>query len=101
MTTPEQLERFRALLEQEQNEKLARDYPGVGPYIAEVKLGSKFAKVDIGPPSNMSGRYMVELGTGDIYGIKGYGVVHRGHRYGNIQHVEQWDWSGYTGWRRP
>jgi hypothetical protein len=56
-----------------------------------VKYGGKYARVDIGG----SGRYMVELSTGNIYGIKAYGVIHRGHLYGTVDTVNRWDWSRY------
>lgn len=58
-----------------------------------IKMGQKFAKVDIGS----SGRYMVDLATGEIYGIKAYGVVHRGHRFGTLDTIDQYDWSDYRG----
>jgi len=48
--------------------------------ICTVKYGRKFARVDRGG----SGWYMVELATEEIFGIKAYGVVHRGHRYGTL-----------------
>ena len=38
---------------------------------------------------------MVDLATGRIYGIKGYGVIHRGHQYGTLDTTERFDWSGY------
>jgi hypothetical protein len=56
-----------------------------------VKLGRKYANVDIGS----SGRYMVELETGTIYGIKDYGTINRYHRFGTLDTIEAWDWSGY------
>ena len=49
-------------------------------YIAHIKPGRKYTKVDIGN----SGRYMIENATGKIFGIKGYGVIHRGHYYGTL-----------------
>lgn len=60
-----------------------------------VKMGVKFAKVDTGS----SGMYMVDLATGDIYGIKAYGVVHRGHRFGTLDTIHEWDWSDYRAHR--
>ena len=86
------------LLEQEQKAAFERDYPG--PMLAvrrdqacnvTIKSGKKFTRVDVGS----SGKYMVDLETGEIYGIKAYGVVHRGHRYGTLDTIQEWDWSGY------
>jgi hypothetical protein len=64
-----------------------------------VKPGPKYTKVDIGPAGNMSGKYMVENETGTIFGIKGYGQVHKGHRYGTLATVAEWYWGGYVGRR--
>jgi hypothetical protein len=48
--------------------------------------GKKYIKVDIGSLDRRisSGRYMVDVETEQIFGIKGYGVVHKGHRYGTL-----------------
>lgn len=40
---------------------------------------SKYIAID-----RCGGKFLVEKSTGDIYGIKGYGVIHRGYRYGNV-----------------
>ena len=56
-----------------------------------VKMGRKFTRVDVGN----SGRYMVDLATGEIFGVKAYGVVHRGHFFGTLGGIKNWDWSGY------
>ena len=62
---------------------------GIGPLRVElmvadcsttIRPGRKYTKVDVGS----SGRYMIENDTGNIYGIKAYGVIHRGHCYGNL-----------------
>lgn len=92
------LEAFRALVESDQKAGLIRD--GMTPenhnHACAVKTGLKYANVDVGH----SGRYMVELSTGEIYGIKGYGVIHRGHHYGNLDTINQYDWSGYKAYRK-
>jgi hypothetical protein len=56
-----------------------------------IKMGKKYAKLDIGT----SGRYMIDLETGEIFGIKAYGVIHRGHQFGTLDTINQFDWSGY------
>jgi hypothetical protein len=38
---------------------------------------------------------MIENATGVIYGIKGYGRVHKGHRYGTLDTAGQWFWGNY------
>jgi hypothetical protein len=55
-----------------------------------IKPGRKYVNVDVG----QSGKYMVDE-SGDIYGIKAYGVIHRGYRFGTLATVAAWDWSGY------
>jgi len=105
----DKIEAFRALVESDTRrgyaESHARDaergliYP-ISVHelqmICKVKLGRKYANVDVGS----SGRYMVELDTGNIYGIKAYGVIHRGHAYGNLDTIAEWDWSGYKASKR-
>ena len=56
-----------------------------------VVPGKKYAKIDIGT----SGRYMVEISTGNIFGIKGYGVIHKGHFYGTLDTTADYFWGGY------
>ena len=95
MKTMSDLQPFASLLRQEQ--KTAVIQGGFTweihktNYEVTVKVGNKFARVDIGN----SGRYMVDLETGEIYGIKAYGVVHRGHRFGTLDTIHEWDWIGY------
>ncbi len=62
----------------------------------EVHPGPVYTKVDLGPASNISGRFMIENATGRIYGIKGYGRVHKGRCYGTLDTVREYYWGGYT-----
>ena len=59
--------------------------------LVTVKMGKKYARVDVGT----SGKYMIDLATGGIFGIKAYGVIHRGHPFGTLDTILQWDWSRY------
>jgi hypothetical protein len=98
--TPEAIEAFAQQLLAERQARLREDYPASDQWESEtvnVKPGPVYTKVDVGPAHNMSGAYMVENATGIIYGIKGYGKVHKGHRYGTIATIAEWDWSGYKG----
>ena len=90
----EKLEAFRAMLEEQQFAGLAKRgfNPEYHKPTCRVKFGGKYAKVDVGD----SGKYMVVLDTGEIYGIKGYGVIHRGHYYGTLDTINEYDWSGYV-----
>ncbi len=56
-----------------------------------VKPGTKYARVDVGD----SGKYMVDQ-AGNIWGIKGYGQVHKGHWYGTLDTIGSYYWGEYT-----
>ena len=88
------IQEFAARLEAEQRAGLiARGYdPAIHRHAVRLKVGRKYCNVDVGG----SGKYMVENATGQIFGIKGYGVIHRGHAFGTLATVDQWDWSGYA-----
>lgn len=91
-----ELAAFASLLQKEQETGLVSQGFTLalhkGNYEVAVKMGKKFARVDIGS----SGRYMVDLETGEIFGIKAYGVIHRGHRFGTLDTIHDWNWQGYT-----
>jgi hypothetical protein len=93
-TQAEQIERFAALVLEQHNARLrASGYD----WTETVKVHPRklYTLVDVGPEHNMSGRYMVEHATGNIYGIHGYGKVNKRHQYGNVADVSAWDWGGY------
>jgi hypothetical protein len=56
----------------------------------------KYTLINIG----RSARYVIENATGIIYGCKAYGVVHKGHVYGTLNTIEEWNWGGYTAIKR-
>ena len=69
----------------------------------EVIPGPKYTKVNVGPERDGhvgAGKFMVENATGIIYGIKGYGKVHKGHMYGTLDTVDRWWWGDYYPERR-
>ena len=59
--------------------------------ISHYHIAKKYTRVDIGD----NGRYMVENETGNIYGIKAYGVIHRGHFFGNLNNIDNYFWGSY------
>lgn len=93
--TEQQIQPFAQLLQEDQLRGLkVRGVDCEGNRIQSlvtVKMGKKYARVDVGT----SGKYMVDLNTGEIFGIKAYGVIHRGHQFGTLDTIHQWDWSGY------
>lgn len=61
----------------------------------EVRPGKVYTKIDRGPAHNMAGMLMIEHGTGNVYGIKAYGKVHKGHAYGTLDTIADWYWGDY------
>ena len=96
MTFEEKIQTFAALVEKEVQEQMGRQYPNISPDVVKVIPGKKYVKVDVGPTSNMSGKYMIDE-AGNIFGIKAYGVIHRGHRYGTLDTIRDYYWGGYVG----
>jgi hypothetical protein len=93
-----------ALILAQSRERLARLYSQSQADAEQVIVrdpGPKYTKVDRGPAHNMSGMLMVENATGRIFGIKAYGVIHRGHAYGTLDTIADWDWSDYYPRQRP
>ena len=98
------IDEFAQLMQDQVHAELKRRFPD-SPHMWESEVtrvvpGPVYTKVDVGAPHNMSGRYMIENATGGIYGIKGYGRVHKGHRYGTLATVGEWFWGGYSAQRR-
>ena len=56
--------------------------------------GKKYTKVDVGPQTNWSGKFMIDV-EGNIFGIKAYGVIHKGHHYGTLETTHEWFWGDY------
>ena len=93
----EKLKEFAELVEKHAIEDLYRMNVACEANIissrTSIKPGKKYTKVDIGT----SGRFMVENESGKIYGIKAYGVIHRGHFYGTLDDFKERRWSRFQG----
>lgn len=63
---------------------------GKSAIMTKVIPGNKYTKIDIGT----SGKYMIDA-DGNIFGIKAYGVIHRGQRYGTLDTIDNYYWGGY------
>ena len=61
----------------------------------KVIPGKKYTKIDVGS----SGKYMIDKEE-RIFGIKAYGVIHKGHQYGTLDTMNDFYWGGYTATRR-
>ena len=87
---------FAKLLETQQKERLVKTGLGCVSNLENAKVsireGKKYIKIDVGT----SGKFMIEKTTENIYGIKAYGVIHRGHHYGSLQTINQYYWGDYS-----
>ena len=63
--------------------------------IAHYHTGKKYIRVDVGN----SGRYMIDM-EGNIWGIKAYGVIHKGHHYGTLDTIDLYYWGQYTAFKK-
>lgn len=98
-TYEQKLEAFRALVEVHQAERYKEQgFVHIDPPAVTIKPGRKYTKVDVGS----SGKYMVEPegDTAHIWGIKAYGVIHRGHYYGTLDTIDQYFWGEFRGFKR-
>lgn len=95
LTHDEQLTAFGKLLEAEKIEYLRKSkldcQANIDNAKVTIKPGNKYSKVDVGS----SGKYMVDK-EGNIFGIKAYGQIHKGHHYGTLTTTNEWNWGGYT-----
>lgn len=103
-TFDEKLEALASLVSKERTARLkadAKDTP-VEHYTLEeigklhrtettIKHGKIYVKIDIGG----SGMLMIDK-EGNIFGIKAYGVIHRGHHYGTLDTIDQYYWGCYS-----
>lgn len=91
MEYKEKLAKFAALVEANQKQAHERKYRHPFNNPISIKPGAKYDKVDVGG----SGKFMVEARTGNIFGIKGYGQVHKGHFYGTLDTIADYFWGEY------
>ncbi len=95
----EKIERFAKMVQEQTIAQLRAEGHGCDANIKDattrIKNGKKYTKVDIGS----SGKYMIDT-KGNIFGIKAYGAIHLGHRYGTLDTIDDWDWGGYVGRKR-
>lgn len=94
MTTLEKIETLAILMELHTRGKLITGgmLPDMASYSSKVQVhyGKKYVRIDIGG----SGKLMIDT-LGNIYGIKGYGVIHKGHQYGTLDTIQDWYWGEY------
>ena len=97
MSIDDKLKALADLITKQQREEWIKKYTHEFTETASIKPGKKYTWVEVGT----SGKYMVVNETGEIFGIKAYSVIPRGHAYGTLDTINDWYWGGYTavrGW---
>lgn len=91
----EKLKAFCELLTKERQDRLRVQnldcQANLNNSVAHYHVAKKYTRVDVGG----SGAYMVVNETGEIFGIKAYGVIHRGHFYGTLDTLNEYNWGGF------
>lgn len=86
---------FAELVEKEQIESLYRKdlacEANLNNCVVKIRPGKKYTKVDVGS----SGKFMIDS-DGNIFGIKGYGVIHHGKYYGTLETIHDYFWGEYA-----
>jgi hypothetical protein len=94
-TFQEKLNRFMEILERDQIEQLRKDKLDCEANIFRARVtskpGNKYTRILVGTSNN----YMIVNETGQIFGTKAAGVIHRGHYYGTLDTVENYYWGRY------
>jgi hypothetical protein len=94
----EKIKQFADLLEKQQIERLKAHKLDCDCNIlnarVKIKEGKKYTKVDVGT----SGRYMIDL-EGNIFGIKAYGVIHKGHYFGTLDSINAYYWGDFKAYK--
>ena len=89
-------EKLVALVEKEQIQRLNESGCGCEANLIHtkvtIKAGRKYTKIDVGS----SGKLMIDNVTEEIFGIKAYGQVHKGHKYGILDSINDWNWGDYS-----
>ena len=91
----EKIEAFARLVEAEQLARLSADGMDCDANKAQARTrvveGRVYTKVNVGS----SGKFMIDK-AGQIFGIKAYGQVHKGHCYGTLDTTDQFQWGDYS-----
>ena len=94
LTHAQKLQALANLISQQSIERLKEDKldcpTNVDNALATVKPGKKYTKID----RNRSGMLMVDA-EGNIFGVKAYGVIHKGHYYGTLDTINNYYWGNY------
>ena len=90
-------ERIRVLaqkIQEQTKERLMKQYKNLD-FDFESKTtiipGRKYIKIDVGN----SGKFMID-NDGNIFGIKGYGIINKKKQYGNLDTIDDFYWGGWA-----
>lgn len=94
----DKIKRFAELLEKQQIERLKKDnldcQANIDNARVHIKEGKKYTKVNVGS----SGKYMIDS-EGNIFGIKGYGVINKSHYFGTLDTINEYYWGNYKAYK--
>jgi hypothetical protein len=100
MNYQDKINQLASLIETEQLKDLIKSGLDCESNIINRKVkvldGTKYTKINIGP----SGHLMIDKSTETIYGIKGYGQIHKGHVYGTLDTINQFYWGTYSPFKK-
>ena len=89
------IQQFAELVESQQKERMLKEYPNIQnpgmTYQVTIKTGKKYTKIDVG----QAGKFMVDQNW-NIFGIKAYCVIHKGHFYGTLDAINKFYWGNYS-----
>lgn len=92
----DKIERFAQLLENYQIDSLIKGKLACDCNVLNCKVSikpkKKYTCIDVGG----SGKYMIDNATGEIFGIKGYGIPNKLHRYGTLDTIYNYAWGRYS-----
>ena len=100
MRTRKKLKALAELIKKEQLERLEKSKLNCQANIniysqVNIKEGKKYTKIDVGH----SGKYMIDI-EGNIFGIKGYGIINKKHHYGTLDTINDYYWGEYRAFKR-
>lgn len=90
----EKIQELANLISQQTEERFIRQgFTSVvhkSSFVVKIIPGKKYIKVDVGT----SGKLMIDV-DGNIYGIKGYGVINKKKCYGTLDTTDNFYWGEY------
>lgn len=89
------ISRLALLIEQQQIQELRRHKPVCRTDLRNCKTQTKWGRKYVTIEICFCCRYMIEIATGEIFGIRGHGKVHRDYCFGTLDTIEDYWWGEY------